>query len=166
MHRLRQARAWKMKCCRGVSFTRLFADDTSAGQTASRRCFNKPQLQLSKPLPGRTCMRERAVNKRASPAHHDTARALNMRKDHLPSVLKSPRSTTRPKSNMVRARSHPKPVASGEQMRTSALRSPTGVTVTRSPFCMKDAGGENDSADKAQVAWATFFLVRCERRHG
>ena len=94
---------------------------------------------------------------RDSMTSESRARTLNIRKDHLPSVLKSPRSTTRPKSNIVRARSQPKPVASGEQMRTSALRSPTGVTVTK-PSSMAE---RTDASAARQRVAETSGSKRC-----
>ena len=51
--------------------------------------------------------------------HHAEGLALNMRKHQRPSVVMSPCSTFRPKSSSMRVTSQPRPVASGQLIRTS-----------------------------------------------
>ena len=51
---------------------------------------------------------------------------------HLPSVAKSPLRTTKPKSNIVRVMSEPRPVLSGHVTRTCASMSLDGITETYS----------------------------------
>ena len=66
------------------------------------------------------------------PAPPPLRRTVTSTNAHLPSVAKSPLSTTNPKSKMVRVMSDPRPVLSGHVTRTCASTSELGRTETYS----------------------------------